>query len=234
MKSYLKGLGGGRRSEPTAVPATVAPAQVPSAPARPGELNVLGHPLGLHALGILRDRRTSPSDFRRASHQLLLLLILEATRGIPVQRRMLETFDGPRDGPALGRPVVLLTVTRDSIGVANDLAAGWPDVCVGTVVVAATPRMHLPQAPALGESAVLVFAPVISSGRAALTALELARRSGAADVSLVCFIASLPGLSLVQGALPQLPIWTAAVDTEYDATRGPLPGVGVLTQRLYG
>lgn len=234
MRSYLKGLGGGRRSEAAAPPEPVAAGPAAAAPVRSGELTMLGHPLALQALGILRDRRTSPPDFRRACHQLLLLLLLEATRGLPLQRRTVETFDGPRDGPAPGRPVVVLTVTRDSVGVANELAAGWPEICVGTVIAGATPRMHLPQAPALGESAVVVFAPVIASGRSALTALELARRSGANDLALICFIASLPGLSLLQGAVPQLPVWAAAVDTEYDSARGPRPGIGTLAQRLYG
>jgi uracil phosphoribosyltransferase len=205
------------------------------------KINVVEHPIALHALTALRNRQTAPELFRVFSHQLLTLLAVEATRGLPVREEAVETVWGSHPGRVLGQPIVFLSLSRRGLGLAHHMTDLIPNVRVGMISLDHadngqhfSPRLHLVNAPALGESLVILFDPVVATGLSASLALDLLQRSGAVDVTLLSFLVSVVGLERVQGAWPDLTVWTAAIDTEWDSKRGPLPGIGVFGERFYG
>jgi uracil phosphoribosyltransferase len=152
-----------------------------------------------------------------------------------------KTSPATHAGQVLAKPVVFLSITRHGLGLAHDLAEFFPDMHVGTISLdrtgdggGAEPRLHLVNAPALGEARVILFAPVVASGISAAAALNLIRHSGATDITLVCFLISFQGLTRLQSAQPDLMVWTAGIDSEWDSKRGALPGLGDFAARLYG
>lgn len=233
------------------VPAAPAPAPLPiadqavvaPAPASPSvkKTNVAEHPLAQHALTALRNKHTPPAQFRQISNQLLVLLALEATRNLSTHDELVETHSTTHTGQVLAKPVIFLSVTRHGLGLAHNVADFFPGMLVGTVTLerkgehaAVEPRLHIVNAPALSDAKVILFDPVVTTGMSANLALNFIRRSGAADVSLVSFLVSFAGLSRLQTALPDLTVWTAGIDNEWDSKKGPMPGLGNFAERLYG
>jgi uracil phosphoribosyltransferase len=51
---------------------------------------------------------------------------------------------------------------------------------------------------------------------------------------LISLIMSAKGQSRIQAADKNVQLWAAAVDNDWDAKVGPLPGVGDFSERLYG
>jgi uracil phosphoribosyltransferase len=210
-------------------------------PAAVKKVNVVEHPIALHALTGLRNRQTGPEQFRAFSNQLLVLLAIEATRTLPAREETVETEVGPYGGRTLAKPVVFLAVSRHGLGLVHQVASFVPGALVGMINLGQAghgqpldPRLHLVNAPALSGVRVILFDPVVATGLSASVALDLLRRSGAVDVTLVSFLVSAVGLERVQAASPDLTVWTAAIDTEWDSKRGPLPGLGNFGERLYG
>jgi uracil phosphoribosyltransferase len=126
------------------------------------------------------------------------------------------------------------------LGLSHGIADYVPNIFIGSVTLdhvsnssRLEPRLHLANAPALNESRVILFDPIVASGISVGLALQLLRKSGATDLSLVSFVMSAPGLKRVQATMPDVMLWTAAVDEELDPKRGPLPGIGNLGERLY-
>lgn len=203
-------------------------------------LNVLEHPIAQHALTGLRNKDTASQDFREVCEQLLLFLTVEATRSLPVHGVEVATSAGRYEGKSLAKPVIFLSVTREALGLANNVADLIPNVLIGAVSLdqrgsqRPVPRMHLTNAPALSEARVILFDPVVATGLSASLALGLLRNSGAADLTLVSFVCSSQGLAHLQSKLPDLTVWTAAIDAEWDAKRGPIPGLGNFSERMYG
>lgn len=228
-------------ARPPAVAKPVESAVVVAPPSPPTKrTHLLAHPLASKALTTLRNRQTSPAQYRQSSSQLLTLLVLEATRTVITREQKVETAQGPHVGHLIARPIVFLSVARHGLGLAHNLAELFPDLTVGVVSLdrnadgtAIEPRLHISNAPALGDSSVILFDPVVASGASAQAASNLVRRSGATDITLVCFVASLPGLSRLQSANPELKVWAGGIDQELDAKRGPVPGIGNFTERLY-
>jgi len=204
-------------------------------------LNVVEHPIAQHALTMLRNKHTPTKAFRLFSDQLVVLLTLEATRSLPVREETIETPLEKHAGRILGKPVVFLSLTRRGLGLAHRVSDFIPEVVVGSVSLEhtgdahrLTPRLHLSNAPALGDARVILFDPVVGTGYSASVALHRIRTSGATDISLLSFLITPPGLERVQAAVPGLKVWTTAIERELDLKKGPLPGLGNFSERLYG
>src|SRR4051812_46905928 len=96
-------------------------------------LHVLQHPLADHALTHLRDRTTKPATFRTLSHQLGLMLALEATRDLPVASHAVNTPLEPHTGKILAQSLVVVPILRAGIGMVQPYLDLFPDVSVGYV-----------------------------------------------------------------------------------------------------
>ena len=48
------------------------------------KLHVMDHPLILHKISMLRDKKTNTKDFRQLIYEIALLIGYEATRDLPV------------------------------------------------------------------------------------------------------------------------------------------------------
>ncbi len=204
-------------------------------------VTVVRHPVAQHALTMLRNKLTPPHQFRTSSNQLLIALMHEATRSLPTHAETVPTEKESVVGHVLSKPLVFLAIARHGLGLAHRMVEFFPDLLVGTISVEPTTngqpadaRLHLPNAPALGDARVIVFDPIVASGASASRAVGLVRRVGAKDVSLVSFVVSESGLEMVQSRAPELQVWTAAIDAKLDTRRGPVPGVGDFAARMFG
>src|SRR5680860_1070321 len=65
--------------------------------ARAGGLTVVDHPLAGHLLADLRDAATEPERFRFAARRLATVLVLEATRDLPILRAGLGMLEAVTD-----------------------------------------------------------------------------------------------------------------------------------------
>jgi uracil phosphoribosyltransferase len=205
------------------------------------KVKVAEHPLAQHALMTLRNKLTAAAEFRQTSHQLLVLLTVEALRTLPTRDDMVQTHSTTHTGPVLAKPVVFLSVTRHGLGLAHKVAELFPSLLVGSVslersgdTLGIEPRLHLVNAPALSDVRILLFVPVVATGASASQALKFLRKAGATDITLISFLVSFQGLSRLQTGAPDLHVSTAAIDSDWDSKRGPLPGLGNFAERLYG
>ena len=221
------------------VSAAVEPPPLNAAPT-PSKVNVADHPLAQHALMALRNKFTVSDQFRQISHQLLAMLTIEATRKTPTRDDLVQTHSTTHTGLVLAKPLVFLSVNREGLGLAHRMAELFPELLVGAISLdrngtpGVEPRLHMTNAPALGDARVILFDPVVATGLTATRAVQFIRRAGATDVTLLSYIVSFQGLSRLQAAAPDLTVWAAGIDSEWDSKKGPLPGLGDFAERLYG
>jgi len=205
-----------------------------------GNLNVLDHPIALNALGALLHEGTPPEHFRPFSRQLLMLLVIESTRTLPVRGHTDEPL--PVSGSrGFGKRIIFLALSGHCLGLIHQVAEFIPDISVGLINLRRTEndthgdsRLHLVNAPALRDACVILFNPVVSTGSSTNLALEFLHRSGAVDVRLLSFLVNAAGLERVLGKCPDLQIWAASIDRNWDLKQGPFPGFGDFGARLYG
>jgi uracil phosphoribosyltransferase len=203
-------------------------------------LHPLDHPLAAHIVTHLRDRTTKPATFRTLTHQLSLLLAIEATRQLPTETKSVETPLEPATGHILAStPIVVVAILRSGVGMVQPFLDLFPDVSVGYIGLerdhtTSVARSYYRKLPPLAHRRVFVVDPMLATGGTAVQALTLVRQQGASDPRLVCIVAAPEGVAEVERHHPDVPIHVGVLDRTLDARHYIRPGLGDFGDRLYG
>jgi uracil phosphoribosyltransferase len=189
---------------------------------------------------MLRDRTTEPSQFRALTHRLSLLMVIEATRQLPMVLARVETPLEAAQGEALDVKLVVVPVLRAGLGMADAVLQLLPRARVGHVglqrdertAIASQYYLKLPSD--IAGSTALIVDPMLATGGSAVAAIKLLQQAGVQDIRLVCIIAAPEGVAAVEAAHPAVPIFTPVIDRELNRSKFILPGLGDFGDRLYG
>ena len=203
-------------------------------------VTVITHPLVQHNLARLRDRRTTPQEFRRLLGEIASLMIYEATRSLGVKKISVRTPLAPAVGWQLKREVVLVPVLRAGLGMLDAILELIPHARVGfiglkreeTTLRAMFYHQSLPKN--LGNFEVILIDPMLATGGSTVAAVDLLVEQGAKHIRVVNLVAAPEGIAHVRKSYPTLPLFTAAVDEKLDGRGYILPGLGDAGDRLFG
>ena len=203
-------------------------------------VTVISHPLVQHNLARLRDRRTTPQEFRRLLGEIAGLMIYEATRSLGVKKISVRTPLAPAPGWQLEREVVLVPVLRAGLGMLDAILELIPHARVGfiglkreeTTLRAMFYHKSLPKN--LGKFEVILIDPMLATGGSTVAAVDLLVEQGAKHIRVVNLVAAPEGIARVRASYKTLPLFTAAVDKKLDGRGYILPGLGDAGDRLFG
>jgi uracil phosphoribosyltransferase len=203
-------------------------------------VHVVDHPLVHNALVELRDKRTSPEHFRRASTRISVLLAAEAMRDVPSSEIVVETPLGPAPGRRIESDIVVVPVLRAGLGMLDAVLELVPRARVGHIglqrdeITAVASQYYSKLPSSLDKSFVLMIDPMLATGGSAVAALDLLRRGGASNIRIVCIVAAPEGVANVERHHPEVVIYTPVVDRHLNAQKYIVPGLGDFGDRLYG
>lgn len=203
-------------------------------------VTVIKHPLVLHNLTRLRDKRTGSQEFRRVMGEIATLMLYEATRSFAVVPVSVTTPLARTSGVRLKREVVLVPVLRAGLGMLDSILQLIPHARVGFIglkreestLLATTYHKSLP--PDLSQFEVVLIDPMLATGGSAVAAMDLLAELGVRQVRMVNLVAAPEGIRRVHTHYPDLPIFTAAIDRKLNEKGYILPGLGDAGDRLFG
>jgi uracil phosphoribosyltransferase len=202
-------------------------------------LHILKHPLATHIMTHLRDEKTTPITFRTLTYQISLMLALEATRDLAQCPKEIKTPMEPMSGTVLGASLTIVPILRAGIGMLEPFTDLFPDVSVGYVGLerdhaTAVARNYYCKLPPLAGKRVIVVDPMLATGGSAVQAIDVLKKRGAENITLVCILSAPEGVRAVHAAHKDTRIFAAAQDRELNARKYILPGLGDFGDRLYG
>jgi len=202
---------------------------------------VIDHPLIQHKLTIMRDKNTSTAGFRQLLREISHLLCYEVTRDLALTTKQIETPMTAMDAPTLaGKKLVFASVLRAGNGLLEGMLDLVPSARVAHVGLY---RHHKTleaieyyfKAPEdLGDRTVIVVDPMLATANSATAAVEKLKERGARDIRFVCLLAAPEGIERFITALPDVPIFTAAIDSHLNEKGYIVPGLGDAGDRMYG
>ena len=208
----------------------------------PVPLRLVDHPLAHDALVRLRATDTTPEQFRQSARRISLLLVAEALRDLPTEPLKVQTplYPPAADGRRVGCDVVVVPVLRAGLGMLDAILELVPSARVGHIglqrdEMTAVASQYYSKLPArLDKSYVIMIDPMLATGGSAVAALDVIRKAGGRTVRLICIVAAPEGVALVEKHHPDVLIYTPVVDTELNAQKYIVPGLGDFGDRLYG
>jgi uracil phosphoribosyltransferase len=201
---------------------------------------VVVHPIVQTRLSVLRDERSSNSEFRAALRELATLLVYEATRDLPITAVDIVTPVAPTSGATLANPPLLVPVLRAGLGMAEAAFNLLPESQMGFVGLARNEETHNPEAymaslPAsLAGRPVIVLDPMLATGGSLLHCIELLVSRGAEDITVICALTAPEGLARLEASGFALKVFTASIDEGLNENAYIVPGLGDAGDRQFG
>jgi uracil phosphoribosyltransferase len=206
-----------------------------------GEVHVIDHPLVQHKLSLMRMKSTSTSAFRNLLGELSMLMAYEVTRDLPTQAVPIETPLTRMNAPMLdGKKIVLVSILRAGTGILDGMLRLIPGARVGHVGLYRDPKtlvaveyyFKVPKE-MVGRD-VIVVDPMVATGNSAVAAIDRLRDTHPRSIKFVCLLTCPEGLANFHAHHPDVPVYTAAIDSHLDSHGYIVPGLGDAGDRLFG
>jgi uracil phosphoribosyltransferase len=189
----------------------------------------------------MRRKETSTSEFRNLLSEISTLLAYEVTRDLPTHEAPAETPIGPTTIRLLdGKKIVLVSILRAGNGILDGMLRILPSARVGHVGLYRDPRtleaveyyFKVPRE--MEERDVVVLDPMLATGNSAVAAVGRLKATRPRSIRFVCLLTCPEGLAHFHREHPDVPVYTAAVDSHLNDHGYIVPGLGDAGDRLFG
>jgi uracil phosphoribosyltransferase len=204
-------------------------------------VTVLDHPLIQHKLTIMRNKETSIAGFRRLLREIAHLMCYEVTRDLELEMISIETPMSAMDSPAIkGKKLVFASILRAGNGLLDGMLDLVPAARVAHIGLyrdheTLEPVEYYFKAPAdLANRLIIVVDPMLATGNSATAAIEKLKERGANTIRFLCLLAAPEGIRNFTESQPDVPVYTAAIDSHLNDKGYIVPGLGDAGDRMYG
>ena len=210
-------------------------------PSEAGQVVEIRHPLVQHKLGLMRKRDTSTSEFRSLLAEISMLLAYEVTHDLPTHEVAAETPVASTTIRLLdGKKIVLVSILRAGNGLLDGMLRILPSARVGHVGLFRDPESlqaveyYFKVPHEMTERDVVVLDPMLATGNSAIAAVRRLRATRPRSIRFVCLLTCPEGLAAFHRVHPDVPVFTAAIDSHLNEHGYIVPGLGDAGDRLFG
>lgn len=204
-------------------------------------VTVVDHPLIQHKLTIMRDKETSIAGFRILLREIAHLLCYEVTRDLELEYIPIETPLQKIEAPTLkGKKLVFASILRAGNGLLDGMLDLVPAARVAHIGIyrdheTLQPVEYYFKAPSnLEDRLIIVVDPMLATANSAIAAIDRLKRRGANNLRFLCLLAAPEGIAKFTHAHPDVPVFTAAIDSHLNEKGYIVPGLGDAGDRMYG
>ncbi len=203
-------------------------------------LIIVDHPLAKRDLTILRDKNTTPLEFRNAIKRISSVLITAVTKNFELKEIKVQTPLEKTTGYKLNHEVVIVPILRAGLTLVDPFLEMIPDASVGHIGLYRDEEtlkpvdyyLKLPKN--IKRAKVLIIDPMLATGGSATAAITFLKERGAKDITLVCLVAAPEGVTKVYSEHKDVKIYSIALDRTLNDRGYILPGLGDAGDRTFG
>lgn len=204
-------------------------------------VTVIDHPLVQHKLTIMRKKETSTAGFRRLLREISTLLCYEVTRELDLTHEMIETPMTAMDAPVLaGKKLVFASILRAGNGLLEGMLDLVPSARVAHIGLyrdhetLQAIEYYFKAPDDISNRLVIVVDPMLATANSSIAAVEKLKERGAHNLRFLCLLAAPEGIEAFRKAHPDVPIFTASIDSHLNENGYIVPGLGDAGDRMYG
>ena len=206
-----------------------------------GKITVMDHPLIIHKMSLLRDKKTTSKEFRELVKEVATLMCYETTRDLPLKEIEIETpICTAKTKVISGKALALVPILRAGLGMVDGMLTLVPAAKVGHIGLYRDPETFkpveyyckLPNNIELRD--VIVLDPMLATGGSAIDAISLLKEKGCSNIKFVCLCAAPEGIDALSNAHPDVDIYCGAVDEKLNDHKYIVPGLGDAGDRIFG
>ncbi|MDC7674629.1 uracil phosphoribosyltransferase [Asticcacaulis machinosus] len=205
------------------------------------DITLIDHPLVQHKLTLMRRKDTPTAVFRQLLREISTLMCYEVTRDLNMTLEPIETPVAAMQAPVIaGKKLVFASILRAGNGLLEGMLDLVPSARVAHIGVyrdhdTLKPVEYYFKAPEdISERLVILVDPMLATGNSSISATSQLKARGAKHIRFLCLLAAPEGLGHFTTAHPDVPVFTAAIDSHLNDKGYIVPGLGDAGDRMYG
>lgn len=203
---------------------------------------VFDHPLINTKLSQLKDRHSSKRIFRKALHEICLLMIPTIFADVKTVPTIIETPLAEQKINVLSDDIIFLPILRAGLGMLHAFTTILPESKLGFAGYRRDEKTHQAQKyhftmPKLNKnSLVVVLDPMIATGNTILATLSELKKQTKNNfrVKLVGVLGTKEAIKRIQAEHPKMEIYLAKAPENLNRQAFIVPGLGDAGDRLFG
>ncbi|MBJ6988322.1 MULTISPECIES: uracil phosphoribosyltransferase [unclassified Devosia] len=206
-----------------------------------GNVTVIDHPMIQHKLTIMRNKETSIAGFRRLLREIAHLMCYEVTRDLQLEMVDIETPMTAMQSPMIkGKKLVFASILRAGNGLLDGMLDLVPAARVAHIGMyrdheTLEPVEYYFKAPSnLEDRLIIVVDPMLATANSATVAIDKLKALGANNIRFLCLLAAPEGIKRFTEHHPDVPVYTASIDSHLNEQGYIIPGLGDAGDRMYG
>ncbi len=204
-------------------------------------VTIVNHPLIMHKLGIMRKNDISTKDFRDLSSEVARLLTYEATKDLKTETRTIDGWAGPVDVKRIkGKKITIVPILRAGLGMMDGVIDLIPSAKVSVVgfyrneETLEPVEYYVKLASKMEERIALILDPMLATGGTLMATIDLLKKSGCKQIKGLFLVAAPEGIKRLEGAHPDVDVYTASIDDQLNDIGYILPGLGDAGDKIFG
>lgn len=205
-------------------------------------LFIVDHPLIQHKLTLMRDEDRSTNTFRMLLNEIALLMGYEVTRDLPMTTKQIKTPICEMEAPVLaGKKTVVVPILRAGTGMADGILSLMPSARVGHIGLYRDPETkepveYLVKLPSAEDRLFILVDPMLATGHSGAYAVDVLNKHGVPDerIKFLALVAAPEGVKAFHEKHPDVPVYTASLDSHLNDHAYIVPGLGDAGDRLFG
>ena len=204
-------------------------------------LTVVNHPLVQHKLGLLREGDISTNKFRTITHELARLLAYEATRDFELEPITIDGWCGKIEVQQIkGKKVTVVPILRAGLGMLDGVLDLVPSAKISVAGLYRNEETLEPVpyfdkfVDSLDERIALIIDPMLATGGSMVATIDLLKRKGCKSIRAIVMVAAPEGIKIVNEAHPDVPVFTASLDSHLNEQGYIIPGLGDAGDKIFG
>ncbi len=202
---------------------------------------VLNHPLIIHKLSILRDKKTGTKEFRELIGEIAVLLCYEALKDAKLKDVTIETPLEKYKTQCINEDnYAFVPILRAGMSMIDGILSVVPNAKIGHIGLYRNEKTLEPveyyykMPKNIKNREVLILDPMLATGGSAIATIDRLKKDGVKKIKFLCVIAAPEGLNALKKAHKDVQIYCASVDRQLNEIGYILPGLGDAGDRVYG
>ena len=203
-------------------------------------LTVIEHPLAQDKLWHLRNRETTPDNFRRLVRELSFILACEVAKSFKTKSAKVETPIQSTVGQKISERVALVPIMRAGQSMVEGMLELMPFCAVGHIgiyrdkFVNNTVEYYFRLPKNVEGMKVIVMDPLLATGETAIAAIARLKEYNVGEICFVSLLAAEQGLKKFHSAHSDVRVYTLSVEPKVNHQGYIVPGIGDAGDRIYG
>lgn len=204
-------------------------------------VTVIEHPLVQHKLSVMRAADTDTPTFRMLAREIGMLMAYEVFRDLQLANRPVTTPITTMQAPLVaGKKLVLAPILRAGLGLAEGMLDLIPAARVAHIGLyrdhdtLEAVEYYFKAPDRIEERLVALVDPMLATGNTAIAAAARLKAAGAIEIRFLCLLAAPEGVAKFTQAHPDIPVYTAAIDSHLNEKGYIVPGLGDAGDRMFG